>query len=220
MALFAVYQTSPQGVMVHKARQFKSLADVFDHPGTLQAEPNSWLDYCRKKYGTKNVQIIGYDGGIGTFMAKADDSQQCFVTSEPILAEKAHGDPQTFLIADAGFNPYTTVLITRGDVVKNNPALVKSMVTACRQGWRAYLDNPSPGNTAMEAINHEMDPATFNVVAEIQKPLIETDDTRKSALGVMTTDRWDSLSKQLVDLGVLKAPIPAKDCFVDVDQLK
>jgi hypothetical protein len=36
----------------------------------------------------------------------------------------------------------------------------------------------------------------------------------------MTAERWDALSKQLVSLGVIPSPIPAADCFVDVDQLK
>jgi NitT/TauT family transport system substrate-binding protein len=219
VALFTVYQTFPQGVMVHKARHFSSLGDVFTHPGTLEAEDDSWLQFCRNKFGTKGVKIISYAGGIGNFLAKADDSQQCFVTSEPILAAAQGSDPQTFLIADAGYNPYTTVVICRGDLIKSNPAKVKAMVAACREGWRAYLDNPAAANTAMEALNHDMDAATFTAAAAAQAPLIETDETKKSSLGAMTGDRWDTLSKQLVDLGVLKAPIPAKDCFVDVDQL-
>ena len=219
VALFAVYQTFPQGVMVHKARNFTSLADVFNNPGTLEAEDDTWLHFCRKKFGVKDAKIISYAGGIGNFLAKKDDSQQCFVTSEPILAAAQGSDPQTFLIADAGYNPYTTVVICRGDLVKSNPAKVKAMIAACQEGWRAYLDNPATANTAMEALNHDMDAATFAAAAAAQKPLIETDETKKSSLGVMTAERWDALSKQLVDLAVIKAPIPAKDCFVAAGQL-
>jgi NitT/TauT family transport system substrate-binding protein len=219
VAIFAVYQTSPQGVMVHKARQFTSLADVFNHPGTLEAEDDTWLHFCKKKFGTRDVKIISYAGGIGNFMAKPDDSQQCFITSEPLQANSAHGDPQTFLTADSGYNPYTTVVVCSGDTLKNKPALVKAVTSACREGWRAYLDDPTPANKIMGGLNHDMDAATFAAAAEAQKPLIETDETKKSSLGVMTSARWDELSKQLVDLNVLKAPIPAKDCFVDVNQL-
>jgi NitT/TauT family transport system substrate-binding protein len=142
------------------------------------------------------------------------------VTSEPIMAAKAKGDPQTFLIADSGYNPYTTLVITRGDVVRKNPALVKSMVAACREGWRAYLDNAEPATQAMGKLNRDMDAATFTAAAAAQKELIETEETKRTSLGSMTTDRWDVLSKQLVDLGVIKSPVPAKDCFVDADQLK
>jgi NitT/TauT family transport system substrate-binding protein len=215
VALFAVYQTCPQGIMVHKARGFKDISDVFTHPGTLEAENDVWLRFCRNKFGSHGLKIISYAGGIGNFMAKADDSQQCFVTSEPILAASKHGDPQTFLIADAGYNPYTTVVITRGDVIRRNPALVKSMVTACREGWRAYRDNPAAANAVMGALNKDMDAATFAAAAAAQKRLIDT-----ATLGSMTLDRWESLSKQLHDLGVLKSTVAAKDCFVDTDGWK
>ena len=217
VALFAVYQTFPQGVMVHKARHFNSLGDVFTHGGTLEAEDVTWLSYCRNKFGVKDLKIIAYGGGITTFLAKPEDSQQCFVTSEPILAAAQHSDPQTFLIADAGFNPYTTVVIARGDMVKNKPAVVKAMVAACREGWRAYLDDPSKANTEMGTLNHDMDAATFTAAAAAQKFLI---DVPGGKLGTMTAARWEQLSKQLVDLKVLKEGIPAGNCFVDVDETK
>jgi len=219
VALFTVYQTFPQGIMVHKSRGFTQIDDVFHHPGTLAAEDDTWLQFCLKKFGKDGVKVTGYSGGIAPFLAKQNYSQQCFVTSEPILAAAQGSDPQTFLIADAGYNPYTTVVICSGDLLRKDPAKVKAMVAACREGWRAYQDNPAAANAAMEAINHDMDAATFTAAAAAQKPLIETDETKKSGIGSMKTARWDDLSKQLVDLKVIKAPIPAKDCFVDVEHL-
>jgi NitT/TauT family transport system substrate-binding protein len=220
VALFTVYQTFPQGIMVHKARGFTKIDDVFHNPGTLAAEDDTWLQFCLKKFGKDGVKVTGYSGGIAPFLAKKNYSQQCFVTSEPILAAAQGGDPQTFLIADAGYNPYTTVVICSGDLLRKDPEKVKAMVAACRDGWRAYQDNPATANAAMEKLNHDMDAATFTAAAAAQKPLIETDETKKSSIGSMTAARWNDLSKQLVDLKVIKAPIPAKDCFVDVDQLR
>jgi NitT/TauT family transport system substrate-binding protein len=217
VAIFAVYQTFPQGIMVHKSRGFTSIDDVFHNPGTLAAEDDTWLHYCLNKFGKPTVKVTGYTGGIAAFLAKPTYSQQCFVTSEPILAQGQGGDPQTFLIADAGYNPYTTVVITRGEIVRNNPDLVKSMAAACREGWRTYLDNPSAVNAVMGQLNKDMDAATFTAAAAAQKPLIETDETKKTALGTMTTERWETLSKQLVDLKVIDKAIPAKECFVGSD---
>jgi NitT/TauT family transport system substrate-binding protein len=219
VAVFAVYQTFPQGIMVHKARSFQSIADVFNHPGILAAEDATWLKFLLGKFGPPKVSIIPYGSGVATFLAKPDYSQQCFVTSEPLLAAAQGGDPQTFLIADAGFNPYTTVLITRGDTIQNHPKKVKAIVDACREGWRQYLDDPSAANAAMGKLNPEMDAKTFAQAAAAQKPLIETAETKSRGLGTMSADRWNELSKQLVDLKVLVKPIPAENCFVDVDKL-
>jgi NitT/TauT family transport system substrate-binding protein len=211
VAIFTVYQTCPQGVMVHKARHFNSLADVFQNPGTLAAEDNAWLHFCQAKFSPMKVSITTYAGGFAPFLAQADYSQQCFITSEPILAARQGSDPQTFLIADSGYNPYTTVVITRGDIARNQPQLMKQMTDACREGWRAYLDDPSPANAAMGKLNTEMDAQTFTDAAAAQKPLIDT----PAGLGMMTPDRWQALRAQLIDLKILtdaNAP-PAESCF-------
>jgi NitT/TauT family transport system substrate-binding protein len=219
VSLFAVYQTFPQGIMVHKARGFTKIDDVFTHDGTLAAEEDTWLKFLNAKFTPFKVKEVGYSGGIGPFLAKPDYSQQCFVTSEPLQAAAQGGDPQTFLIAKAGYNPYTTVLICKGDLVHKDPARVKAMVLACREGWRAYLDDPSAANAEMGKLNHDMDAATFAKAAKAQAPLIETDETRKSTLGVMTAERWALLGQQLVTLKVIdKAPAP-ESCFVDADKL-
>ena len=216
VAIFAVYQTFPQGIMVHKARGFKTIEDVFTHPGTLAAEKDSWLDYLLAKFPNPKVTITGYGSGIAAFLAKPDYSQQCFVTSEPLLAKRDGGDPQTFLIADAGYNPYTTVLITHGDTIRDHPDQVKAIVEACREGWRQYLDDPSAANAAMGKLNTEMDADTFKQAAAAQKPLIETGST---PVGSMSADRWSQLAQQLVQLKVIDAAPPAEQCFVDVDKL-
>jgi len=213
VAIFTVYQTCPQGVMAHKARHFNSLADVFANPGTLAAEDNAWLHFCQKKFAPVKVTITGYAGGFAPFLAQADYSQQCFITSEPILAGRQGGDPQTFLIADSGYNPYTTVVIARGETVRKQPELVKAMSDACREGWAAYLADPEPANGVMGKLNQEMDAQTFSDAAAAQKPLIEN----HARLGKQKLDRWQTLRQQLIDLGILTADnAPAADtCFVN-----
>ena len=109
--------------MAHKARGFTKIEDVFNHPGVLAAEDDTWLRFCLHKFGRPTAKIIGYSGGVAAFLGRADYSQQCFIASEPIVAKNQGGDPQTFLIADAGYNPYTTVVITSGKNLRENPAL-------------------------------------------------------------------------------------------------
>jgi NitT/TauT family transport system substrate-binding protein len=216
VALFAVYQTSPQGIMVHKARGFKSIGDVFTHPGTLGAESeNSWAKFMLAKFPNPAVTVTALPSSIGVFLAKPDYSQQCFITSEPLEAARQGGDPQAFLVADAGFNPYVTVLIASGKTVREKPELVSKVVAACREGWRAYLDDPSAANKEMGTLNKEMDARTFTEAAAAQKPFIETDETRESGLGTMTVERWKTLVQQLTDLKVIDKAVRAEDCFAN-----
>src|SRR5438552_19157659 len=122
VAIFAIYQTCPQGIMVHQSREFKSIEDVFTHRGTLAMEVAlPYGKYLQKKYGFEKIKRVPYSGGVANFLADENFSQQCFVFSEPLTAKKQGSDPQTFLIADAGYNPYTGVIITRGQIACVKP---------------------------------------------------------------------------------------------------
>lgn len=220
VAFFTIYQTCPQTIMVHRSRGFTSIDDVFRNPGTLAMEVQlpygKWL---QKKYGFDKIQRVPYTGGVANFLADKNFSQQCFVFSEPIAARHKGADPQTFLIADAGYNPYTGVIITRGQTLRDKPQLVKAVFQALQDGWRSYLDDPKPANDLMGQLNKTMDAQTFAKGAEAQKPLVETDHTRQHGLGTMTADRWQTLGDQLVELKVIKSAARPEECYVDATKM-
>jgi NitT/TauT family transport system substrate-binding protein len=199
--IFAVYQKSPQGIMVHASRGAKTMADVLSS-GSLAIEPGlSYGVFLKKKYGFDKVKVVPYDGGVARFLTDKDHAQQCYVTSEPIAVKKKGGDPQVFLVADEGFNPYIGVVITRAALWKEHPERVKAFVRGARAGWRSYLDDPAPANAVMAGLNKAMDAETFAAAAAAQKPLIESAGGK---LGAMSAERWATLGKQLVELGVVE----------------
>ncbi|KFA88761.1 ABC transporter substrate-binding protein [Archangium violaceum] len=206
--LFAVYQTSPQAIMAHASRGAKNIQDVLSS-GTIALEPGlPYAAFLKKKYGFDKVKVVPYDGGVAQFVTNKDFAQQCFITSEPIAARKQGAEPVVFLVADEGFNPYTAVVATRRELWKTQPERVKRFVAAVREGWRAYLDNPAPANTVMAKLNTTLDAETFAAAAQAQKPLIETEETRTRGLGSMSRERWETLGRQLVELGLIeKAPV-------------
>jgi NitT/TauT family transport system substrate-binding protein len=215
VALFAVFQNNPQGIMVHASRKLASLADVFKSPGTVALQRG--LPYARlleKKYGFEKVKIVPSPGGdISAFLADKNFAQQCFIMSEPLTAKRQGADVQVFPVSEAGYNPYTTVLTTSGDFLRKNPDRSKAMVAAVREGWRAYLDETKPTNQRMNKLNPSMAPEVFAEVAEAQKPLIETAETRGNGLGSMTKERWETLIKQLRELGDIQNAPAAEDCY-------
>ncbi len=214
VAVFATFQTSPQGIMVHASRKLASLAQVFES-GTLALETGAaYAGYLKKKFPWNNVKIVPYDGGVARFLTDANFGQQCYVTSEPIAARQKGGDPQVFLIADAGYNPYTTVIITRREFLQTHRDLVQKFVSASADGWRAYLANPGPTNLTLGKLNPSMDAATFAAASTAQKPLIETVETQKAGLGTMSRERWETLSKQLLELKLIERLPNANDLFV------
>src|SRR5579864_276777 len=141
VALFAVFQNNPQGIMVHASRKLASLADLFKAGGTVALQRG--LPYARlleKKYGFDKVKIVPSPGGdISAFLADKNFAQQCFIMSEPLTARHQGADVQVFPVSEAGYNPYTTVLATSGDFLQQDLEHAKAMVAAVREGWRAYL---------------------------------------------------------------------------------
>jgi NitT/TauT family transport system substrate-binding protein len=212
--IFATYQTSPQAIMVHAARGMKAMADVFT-AGTVALDPGSpFAAYLKKKHGFDKVKIVPYDGGVARFVADKDFAQQCYVSSEPIAAAREGSDPKAFLIADDGYDPYATVVITSKALWKARPEEVRAFARAAREGWRAYLDDPVPANAVMARQNKTMSAETWVAAAAAQKPFIETAETKKGKLGMMTRERWETLGQQLVDIGVIDRAPPADDYLV------
>jgi NitT/TauT family transport system substrate-binding protein len=214
VALFAVFQNCPQGIMAHASRKLSSIGDVLKD-GTLAIQRG--LPYARlleKKYGFQNVKIVPSPGGdISAFLHDEHFAQQCFIMSEPLAARKKSVAVKAFPVSDVGYNPYTTVLSTSGGILKSKPDTVNAMVAAVREGWRAYLDDPKSTNERMRQLNPSMDAATFAEVAEAQKPFIETAEMGRDHLGQMTAERWETLARQLKELGDIPEAPAAAECF-------
>jgi NitT/TauT family transport system substrate-binding protein len=211
VALFTVYQINPQGIMVHPERGFKSMADVFNSPGTLAIQNGSpHTLFLQAKFPKAKVKLVPYAGGIAQFLTDANYSQQCFVTSEPLLAKKKSVSAKSFLIADEGFKPYGTVVVARRDYIEKNPQRTRDFIDAVRGGWQEYLRAPENANTLMVKLNPAIDADTMKEAAEIQKPFIVSTGAPAGDLGKMAADRWTALTNQLQEIKLIKAK-PAAD---------
>jgi NitT/TauT family transport system substrate-binding protein len=221
VALFATYQTFPQGIMTHADRGFSDLGEVFRSEGVVALEEGKpYARYLKGRITPFKAKIVPSPGGsIAAFLSDPKMSQQCFVTAEPFTARRANARVKTFLVAETGYNPYTTVLIAKGDYVRKNPEVAKRLVAAVREGWEAYLADPKPANELMRKLNPGMDEQTFIESAQAQVDLILTPEAKSSGLGSMTKERWETLCRQLVEAGVVKSPPAADQCYVDVSKL-
>ena len=73
------------------------------------------------------------------FLADKNSAMQGYVTSEPFAIEKAgRFKPKVFLLADQGFNTYSTLIETRRELVEKKPDLVQRFVDASAIGWYHY----------------------------------------------------------------------------------
>jgi NitT/TauT family transport system substrate-binding protein len=220
VALFATFQTSPQGIMVRADRSVTDIPSLLRAGGTLIAQPGlAYLKYLGRHYGLDRMRIVPYgSGAMSQFLDRSrhDVAMQCFVTAEPLVAKREGLPAKVFLVADTGFNPYTTVIVTSAGYLRSHRQACRGLVAALREGWRSYLTDPGPVNRVMERLNPAMNLATFDAAAHAEKPLIETGWTAAHGLGSMTLARWTALISQLKQLDVIDEPIDPASCFASL----
>jgi NitT/TauT family transport system substrate-binding protein len=204
-AIFAVYQKDPQGFMVRADRPIQSLKELFQSPGTIALQKGlPYTLWLQKQYAPIRAKVVPYTGGITTFMRDPMFAQQCFIFSEPIAARREKLNPKVFLISESGFDRYLAVVAVHEDTLAQSPGDVDAFVKASREGWQQYLKDPSSTNVLMQKLNPSMDLATFNEAAREQMPFVETEETKKLGLGIMSAKRWAHLYEQLQEIKLAK----------------
>lgn len=205
VAVFAPIQHSPRCLMIHKSSGITKFEDLKNMTLAINAN-QSFLGFLKKRLPLTNVEIVPYSGSVAPFLENERLGQQAYVFSEPFVARQQGGDPVNLMVSELGFNPYTSVLITRAEVIAQQPDLVRRMVEACRLGWQKYLADPEPTNAHIHSLNPEMSLDILAFGAQQLKPLCEP------GLGEMTLERWRTLTEQLVEAEALKpgAVDPAK----------
>jgi NitT/TauT family transport system substrate-binding protein len=142
---------------------------------------------------------------------------QGYVTSEPFAVEKAAGfKPGVLLLADYGFNTYSTLIETRQDVIEKKPDLVQRFVDASIIGWYNYIygDN-SAGNAMIKKLNPEMtdDLLAYSVAKMKEYGIVDSGDSLKNGIGAMSDERVTSFFQKMVKAGVVKSDLDYRKSY-------
>ena len=166
---------------------------------------SSFALYMQKRLPLTNVRVVPYKGALARFLNEKDFAQQAYVFSEPFLAQKQGAEPFNLMASGFGFNPYTSVLVTNPDTLRDDPETVFKFVQASKKGWQKYLEDPVETNKYINQQNTEMGMDILAFGAKELKELCITDDVPAEQLGAMKTERWEVLAKQLVEVEAIKA---------------
>lgn len=211
VAVFAPLQISPRAIMVHAASgiddfsQLKSVTLAADHS-------QAYFAFLKQKVALDGVKVVPYQGNVASFLADPNFAQQAYVFSEPFVAEQQGGDPKSLLVADLGFNPYTSVLITSDPYLAEHADVVQAMVSASRRGWEQYLESPDETNRHIRELNPEMSLAALEYGVNALRPLVLDDVAKTEGIGDMTLERWRTLAGQLEELGIAE-PVDVDNVF-------
>ena len=128
-------------------------------------------------------QVKPYTFNPQPFLVDKHSAMQGYVTSEPFAVEKAGVKPKIFLLADHGFNTYSTLIETRREVVEKQPGLVQRFVDASAIGWYNYLygDNKA-ANELIRKHNPEMSQELidYSIAKMKEYGIVDSGDTLKA----------------------------------------
>jgi NitT/TauT family transport system substrate-binding protein len=208
----AMFQKDPQVFLTHPESKVAKLEDL--KPLTLFVSKEgvaSYFQWLKSEYKFSEDKVRPYTFNSQPFIADKQSAMQGYVTSEPFAVEQAAKfKPGVLLLADYGFNTYSTLIETRSELIDKNPDLVQRFVDASIVGWYRYLygDN-APGNAMIKKLNPEMtDELLAYSVAKLKEyGIVDSGDSLKNGIGAMTDERVASFFDKMVRAGVVHSDI-------------
>ncbi|WP_246206897.1 ABC transporter substrate-binding protein [Methylocystis heyeri] len=177
----------------------------------------SVYQWLKQAYGFREEKVKPYGFNPAPFIADAKSVQEGFLTSEPYQVERQGGfKPNVFLLADYGYDSYSTTIETRAETIAGNPDLVQRFVDASILGWRNYLygDN-NAANAAIKRDNPEMTDGllAYSVARLKERGIVDSGDAQRFGVGVMTDARIKSFFDKMVKAGVVPADLPYRNGY-------
>jgi NitT/TauT family transport system substrate-binding protein len=218
IVIAAMFQRDPQVLLTRPGVGLDNWEDLKKATIFVSKEGlASYFQWMKAEFGFREEQTKPYTFNAAPFLADKNSAMQGYVTSEPLAVEReGKFQPNIFLLAEYGFDTYSTTIETRRDVIEKNPDLVKRFVEASIVGWYNYLygDN-SKANAAIKKSNPDMDDPqiAFSIAKLKEYGIVDSGDTLKLGIGAMTDERMKSFFDKMVKAGLMKASLDYKRSY-------
>ena len=218
VAVAAIFQKDPQVFLAHPNPKVTKLDDL--KPMTLLISKEGvagYFQWMRSELGFSASKVKPYTYNAQPFIVDKNSAMQGYVTSEPFVVEKQAGfKPTVMLLADYGFDGYSTLIETRREWVDKKPDLVQRFVDASMIGWYNYLygDNKA-ANEVIKKLNPEMtdDLLAYSIAKMKEYGIVDSGDTLKDGIGAMSEARVASFFDKMSRAGVVKRDIDYRKAY-------
>jgi NitT/TauT family transport system substrate-binding protein len=210
------FQFDLQGLMTHD--DVADLAALKGRPVLIAGSSRTtFWPWLRTKYGFTDDQIRPYTFNLQPFFADKAVAQQAYPSSEPYQAEQQQEKVKFFLLADGGYPPYGSTIVTTEKMIADKPGVVERFVKASLEGWSDYMKNPAPGNALIKADNAKMTDGQLAFALERLKEMkaIDRGDAATLGVGIITADRYRQIYDFLVADGLLDPKVEWQKSFDD-----
>ena len=215
----AIFQKDPQVFLTHPESKISKLEEL--KPLTLFVSKegiSSYFQWLKSEYGFSEEKVRPYTFNPQPFHRRQAkrDAGLCHLGAVRDRKKAARFKPGIILLADYGFNTYSTLIETRRDLIDKKPDLVQRFVDASIIGWYNYLygDN-APANAMIKKLNPEMtdELLAYSVDKMKEYGIVDSGDALRDGIGAMTDARVASFFDKMVRAGVVRRDIDFRKSY-------
>jgi NitT/TauT family transport system substrate-binding protein len=218
VTIAAMFQKDPQVLLTHPESKVTKLEEL--KPLTLFVSKegiSSYFQWLKSEYGFSEEKIRPYTFNPQPFIANKQSAMQGYVTSEPFAVEKSAAfKPGIILLADYGFNTYSTLIETRAEIIDKKADMVQRFVDASIVGWYHYLyGNNAPANEMIKKLNPEMtdELLAFSIAKMKEYGIVDSGDSLHDGIGAMTDTRMASFFDKMVRAHVVRSDVDYRKAY-------
>jgi NitT/TauT family transport system substrate-binding protein len=218
VTIAAMFQKDPQVLLTHPESKVTKLEEL--KPLTLFVSKegiSSYFQWLKSEYGFSEEKVRPYTFNPQPFIANKQSAMQGYVTSEPYAVEKSAAfKPGIILLADYGFNTYSTLIETRAEIIDKKADMVQRFVDASIVGWYHYLyGNNAPANEMIKKLNPEMtdELLAFSIAKMKEYGIVDSGDSLHDGIGAMTDTRMASFFDKMVRAHVVRSDVDYRKAY-------
>jgi len=215
----ASFQKEPQVLMAHPGQGLDSWEALKNAEQFIIGDEGfqSYFQWMITEFGFDPAKRVPYTFNPAPFIANPKSIQQGYITSEPLAVEKeGKFKPLLYLLADYGFNTYSTTIEVMQDTIDNKPDVVKCFVDGSAKGWYNYLygDNKA-ANELIKKDNPDMtdEQLAFSVEKLKEYGIVDSGEAEKLGIGAMSDEHIKSFYDKMVAAKVLPEGIDIKKSY-------
>jgi NitT/TauT family transport system substrate-binding protein len=215
----ASFQKEPQVIMSHPGVGLDKWEDLPKAEQYIIGDEGaqSFLLWMATEHGFDVSKRVPYTFNPAPFIANKKSIQQGYVTSEPFAIEKEGGFvPNQFLLADYGYDTYSTTIEAMQETIDKRPQVVQCFVDGSAKGWYNYLygDNKA-ANEMIKKDNPDItdEQIAFSISQMKKFGIVDSGDSEKLGIGAMTDARMQSFYDKMVKAKIMPAGIDIKKAY-------
>ncbi len=206
----AIFQKDPQALIAHPGMGYERFERLKEAPVVLVAKDGqfTWWQWLKATQGFRDEQLRPYNFNLGPFLANPQAVQQGYSIAEPIyVRQQGRFDPVVHLLADHGFDTYSTLIEARTEMIRQRPDLVQRFVDASILGWYTYLyGDRRAADSMMIRDNPEITAAEIDASVALMKRygIVDSGEALRAGVGAMDPARIRHFYESMVGAGLYR----------------